>query len=70
MWKNGAEEKPADEWYRLCCNKNDGCFMACWNGCRWCGEPYLGEDDHWTSDTVVVDYWLASPFDEKMTCTP
>ncbi len=64
MWEKDPEIKPLDEWYRLCCNKSDGCFMARWNGVRWSGEPYQGEDAQWTADTLKVDAWLKTPLDD------
>jgi len=63
MWEMNPNKKPNDEWYRLCCNTKDGCFMARWNGIRWGSEPYIGEDEMWTSDTVEVEAWLKTPWD-------
>lgn len=62
MWEK--DTKPKDEWYRLCCNSKDGCFMARCNGVRWSSEPYIGVDDHWIADTVTVEFWLRTPLDE------
>lgn len=63
MWETDPNKKPGDEWYRLCGNDEDGCFMARWNGIRWSGEPYIGSDDQWTADTVTIHYWLRTPKD-------
>lgn len=63
MWPYEPLGKPTDEWYRLCCNEEEGCFMARWNGIRWSSDPYLIEGDTWTSDTVKVSYWLKTPID-------
>ncbi len=64
MWEKDSNKRPKDEWYRFCCNSDDGCFMARWNGIRWSGEPYIGEDEHWTAETLNVQFWLRTPLDE------
>lgn len=64
MWESNPSIKPKDENYRLCCNRNDGCFMARWNGCRWISEPDVLADGYWNFSTLDVEYWLKTPIDE------
>ncbi len=66
MWEKREDKKPVDDGYRLVvAGDTIGCMMCRWNGARWCSEPYLGADDHWTSDTISVYAWLRTPLDDE-----